>query len=572
MSRKTERAMAFAVQTASDTSNLVKNEAGASLRQSVTSLFNLATSFKTYRFPTKQLIDCSDVSSDKQNEQIWRQLSANYYAVIGNLEKYVSACENLPERVNEETAKQQPQTQRLTAGRSKTNISYEPLSNDSDDDGGLIALKQQHKKPRTKKPAKAGLNPFVFGKEDDDDAANAEDAFRLEGDPDGQQPRRKKRARSDAAPTADEEKALFEEDDNFGDDGDHDEGEDEENEDLGEVAMAELYGDDDIESNGDDFFDSEIGDDDTEDLTEGAHGDDTSTTFNPFSGVDGEEDEEEEEPEDDPTMTAFKRSEMQRLQAIRDAEDERLLGPHWSMMGEVAAKSRPKDSLIETAVTFEHGARPVPEITERVTQALELRIKQRIKNNNFDDVERRVLKTSAADLQTTKRDTEIDAQKSKLSLMDLYEKDYLEKQRRFEQNGETAEPLTEIEKDELKALHMWQRLSQHLDALSNFYFTPPPSNRDTSARERALEGSAPAVAVEAVGTQIAAAEVLAPQDHYRPNPEKRLQGVAPDEMSPAERRGLRRAKKDVHSKGVDRHERQTAANKKQQQQQETSKS
>jgi U3 small nucleolar RNA-associated protein MPP10 len=227
----------------------------------------------------------------------------------------------------------------------------------------------------------------------------------------------------------------------------------------------------------------------------------------------------------------------------------------WSLAGEAGASHRPKDSLLDEVLDFEHAMKAVPVVTEHSTLALEERIRRRIKNKAFDDVERKSSKSVPQDLlassaRGTRRDSAADAERSKLSLMDLYEKEYLEKIRRAEQaEGQqttaAVDPLTEIEKDELRAVQMWKRLAQHLDALSNFFYAPKPVQQDLDARVRAVEHQAPAIVIESVGNFAASrAAALAPQDLYRHDIRNKFVGVATDEMDPREKRALRRAKKD----------------------------
>jgi len=199
----------------------------------------------------------------------------------------------------------------------------------------------------------------------------------------------------------------------------------------------------------------------------------------------------------------------------------------------------------------------VPVITEAFTAKLEDRIKERIVGKNFDDVVRRTALSTPQDLNAAKYNAAQDATKSKLSLMDLYEKEYLEKARLAEEaqglaGAPSAEPLTEIEKDELRAVQMWKRLAQHLDALSNFFFTPKPAQQDLDARVRAVENQAPAIAVEAVGSFATTREnALAPQDLFRGSSRK-YSDVGSEELAPQERRALRRAKKDDGKAAKDR--------------------
>jgi U3 small nucleolar RNA-associated protein MPP10 len=255
-------------------------------------------------------------------------------------------------------------------------------------------------------------------------------------------------------------------------------------------------------------------------------------------------------------------------------------GDGWAMKGEVDARQRPKDSLLDIQLDFDHGMKSVPVITEAFTAKLEDRIKKRIIDANFDDVVRKFSATSAADILDPTKGGKVsaaqaahDAEKSKLSLMDLYEKDYLTKMQAADgaDSANTAEPLTEVEKDELKAIQMWKRLSQHLDALSNYYFTPKPvveqmgDAGNMGVRVRAVEGQAPALSLEAYGgiaggltSRIGSGgtggaslgnkeQLLAPQDTYRPSQKQALSQVSAEERTSKERRALRKARKESSS-------------------------
>ena len=269
----------------------------------------------------------------------------------------------------------------------------------------------------------------------------------------------------------------------------------------------------------------------------------------------------EEEEDVSTLMTPFQIAERGRLRHVRDAEESRVFGANWAMKGEVGASNRPRDSLLEdeaAGLLFDHGAKSVPVITETFTAKLEDRIKKRIVDKNFDDVQRKVKRTTTKDLLEVRRDTDADSKKSKLSLVDLYEKEFVEKQKRAEEEaarlgitgdgepqGKSAEPLTEVEKDELKAIQMFKRLAQHLDALSNFYFTPQPATEELDARVRAVSNRAPAIALESVGLLAKTTEAaLAPQDVYRPYDAAANTGpTANEEKTPQERQTYRRAQK-----------------------------
>ena len=61
-------------------------------------------------------------------------------------------------------------------------------------------------------------------------------------------------------------------------------------------------------------------------------------------------------------------------------EEEALSDKPWQLKGEVTAKSRPENSLIQEAVEFDSNVAPVPVVTMETTQNLEALIIQRIKD------------------------------------------------------------------------------------------------------------------------------------------------------------------------------------------------
>ncbi|KAG5473451.1 hypothetical protein LSCM4_03518 [Leishmania orientalis] len=262
----------------------------------------------------------------------------------------------------------------------------------------------------------------------------------------------------------------------------------------------------------------------------------------------------------DPSLSELQKERLREQHMVRKMEEKRLFATDWSMTGETAASKRPRDALLEVDdLEFEYGMKVTPVITEAFTARLEDRIKQRIQDENYDDVKRKAALSTEADIAHPKYDAALDAQKSKMSLMDLYEKDFLEKQRLAEEaaggpDAARAEPLTEVEKDELRAIQMWQRLAQHLDALSNFHYTPKPVQQDLEARVRAVENQAPAVVIENVGNFATTREnALAPQDLYRGS-SHRFADVGTDELTPKERHALRRSKKEAGKRDKDRKE------------------
>jgi U3 small nucleolar RNA-associated protein MPP10 len=62
----------------------------------------------------------------------------------------------------------------------------------------------------------------------------------------------------------------------------------------------------------------------------------------------------------------------------------------WQLMGESTAKARPKESLLEEYLEYDHTTRQAPVTSESTTEELEALIRRRVRDKAFDDVERKV--------------------------------------------------------------------------------------------------------------------------------------------------------------------------------------
>lgn len=89
----------------------------------------------------------------------------------------------------------------------------------------------------------------------------------------------------------------------------------------------------------------------------------------------------------------------------------------WQLRGEVTAKSRPVNSLLFEDVNYEQNIK-APKITPETTESLEELIKQRIRDNKYDDPIRKTKPTLST---STSRQVEVSSEKSKVGLAQLYE-------------------------------------------------------------------------------------------------------------------------------------------------------
>lgn len=70
---------------------------------------------------------------------------------------------------------------------------------------------------------------------------------------------------------------------------------------------------------------------------------------------------------------------------IAKIEDDMLAEKTWQMKGEVNAKQREKNSLLEEYIDFDVASKLPPKVTQEMTNTIEQMIKQRILDEMFDD-------------------------------------------------------------------------------------------------------------------------------------------------------------------------------------------
>ncbi|ESL07119.1 U3 small nucleolar ribonucleoprotein MPP10 [Trypanosoma rangeli SC58] len=570
-------------------------------RQCLSSLFALASSLHTPRLPYYSKSLETSEARHVTVEQIWGQMNMLLRPVLRRLQDNVRRAQKT---VKGSSAPQQRGAKRGQAKRPRDDAgesdaveeardvlstkTSELSESDLDEEiAGLLAEQQQQQQQQRRlvKPVKKNgpngddLWRYAFGKGDGDgdgDGEKDEEEGDEDDDNNGDADARIRLRHARAMVEADnDDEAAEEDDDRRGD------------EEL--AALKEMYGGDFVPDEEDEVDEEDGGDPHfEEDLT----WDDPTAAFNEGDGryfgsddilvEDGvplppqqqlgdadDGDDEDDADLNDPSLTALQRERKRERRLVERLEQERLYSTQWAMSGEASGNSRPRDALLDEDLDFEHAMKAVPVITEAVTARLEDRIRRRILDASYDDVQRRTSPSTPADLVTTRRNTTLDSEKSKLSLMDLYEKEYLERARAAEEASgdaaQTAEPLTEIEKDELRAIQMWRRLAQHLDALSNFYYTPKPVQEDLAARVRAVDGQAPAITLETVGNFATTREAaLAPQDLYR-GADRKYADVGSNELVPRERRALRRAKKEQAKAASERKQQRAVRSKKQKQ-------
>ncbi|KAB5524998.1 hypothetical protein DKX38_022747 [Salix brachista] len=192
---------------------------------------------------------------------------------------------------------------------------------------------------------------------------------------------------------------------------------------------------------------------------------------------------------------------LQKLQSeIEQMEKANLEPKTWTMQGEVTAASRPKNSALEVDLDFEHNMRPAPVITEEVTATLEDMIKNRIIEGRFDDIH----KAPSLNSKAPRERKELDENKSKKGLADVYEEEYVQK------TNPAAAPLSFSNEQKKEASVLFKKLCLKLDALSHFHFAPKPVIEDMS-----IQANVPALAMEEIAPMaVSDAAMLAPEEVF----------------------------------------------------------
>ncbi|XP_030044390.1 U3 small nucleolar ribonucleoprotein MPP10 [Microcaecilia unicolor] len=230
--------------------------------------------------------------------------------------------------------------------------------------------------------------------------------------------------------------------------------------------------------------------------------------------------------------SSFEKRQEKMTEKIKMLEKKLLEEKSWQLSGEVTGQKRPENSLLEETLLFENASKTAPVITEETTVQLEEIIKQRIKDQAWDDVIRK--EKPKENIFEYKKRLTLDHEKSKLSLAEIYEQEYV---KRTQQKSEEEENPKHVEIQ--KAM---DTLFLKLDALSNFHFIPKPP-----VPEVKIVSNLPAISMEDVApVNISDAALLAPEEVKEKN--KAGDVKTDSEKTATDKKRERRRKK--HQKGL----------------------
>ena len=204
--------------------------------------------------------------------------------------------------------------------------------------------------------------------------------------------------------------------------------------------------------------------------------------------------------------SAFQRAQDKLARQINTLEERALQEKTWLLKGEASAKERPKNSVLEADLEFDHVQAPPPVVSEEMTAKLEDIIKARIAEQRFDDVER--AEPGLDDDRRRKTLPELDDTKSKKGLGDIYADEFVKQRAAAEGRAsgleEKEDPLV------VEAKSLFKALTTKLDALSHFHFAPKPV-----MEEMAVKVDAPALEAEEVAPAMASdASRKAPEEIF----------------------------------------------------------
>ena len=222
--------------------------------------------------------------------------------------------------------------------------------------------------------------------------------------------------------------------------------------------------------------------------------------------------DEDQIDDDGATKSSHQKRQAALTAGIRRLEAAAVAKRDWTLSGEARAADRPINSLLEEDLDFERTGKPVPVITQEVSEDIEALIKRRILAREFDEVIRRRPDNLATGGENARRGRiELDDTKPQQSLAEVYEAEQL---KNTNPEGYVDRRDEKLKREHAKIEEMWKDVCAKLDALSSWHYRPKPPSASIN-----VVADVPTISMEdarpAAGGEVAGESMLAPQEIYK---------------------------------------------------------
>ncbi|XP_050224643.1 M phase phosphoprotein 10 isoform X2 [Mercurialis annua] len=435
-------------------------------------------------------------------EQIWQQIDLLSESLLSTLRRQVRKLEKDPPQAIKKVAENNKKEEMKGIDEEDDDVDMENFEDDDDDGDDELAEEEEEEEEGEEKG----------GIEDKFLKINELEEY-LEDDEAREYGLDSKKSKDKSS----KKNKLHDSDD---DDDDDDEEDDEENE-----EDDEEYEDDEDELEDEDGDADQLDNARYEDFFGSKKKTSSKRKSSLFDGSDKDSGSDDDEMAKGKGALSTHEKQLEKLKSEIEMMEKANMEPKtWTMRGEVTAASRPKNSALEVDLDFEHNVRPAPVITEEVTASLEDMIKSRLIEGRFDDV----IKLPSLPSTAPKEVKEMDENRSKKGLAEVYEDEYVQK------INPAAAPIYFSDEQKKEARILFKKLCLKLDALSHFHFAPKPV-----IEEMTIQSNVPALAMEEIAPMaVSDAAMLAPEEVFSGKGDIKEEA----ELTQAERKN-RRAKK-----------------------------
>lgn len=245
---------------------------------------------------------------------------------------------------------------------------------------------------------------------------------------------------------------------------------------------------------------------------------------------------------DQSNYSTYEKQQHKIHQQIIELEHELVGGKEWDTIGEVDINNRPTDSLLTKQLEYDYIGRIDQPVTQQHNEYIESLIKQRIIDNQYDDVVK-VIDINQHNDKANKKSTDVvlNDNKSTLSLAQIYEREYTE-QYNTDNNIKSKQQI-ELEHKYKEIDLLFAKLNYKLDSLTNFHYTPRPNQ----SSDMVVQSNKSAITLEEViPTSMNNNQLITSNELYT-NKKHNAQPIAHHELSQAERKRKRIHKKQIYS-------------------------